>query len=175
MPRTMTLEIFLKASTSPLSPATKEAQRYRVGDIFAAHITAKLCNKVGTDWRVGHGGIGTEVMGYCHLTGIPDGNANAMNRVLAVDTGEVRTWRELDEHSPDYGEMKTKPDPWRLCKWHVALSSLPAPMHAALMKDREITVAWAMFQQYIRKCVPSDRFSPETDNRSEAVLAAELV
>ena len=162
----VTLQIVLHPKTHDLSyNPNKAAERYRRGDIFEVHRSIDVATLVSGDWIIPD--LGTNFFGYIHVRNVPITRARKMRDVLSAGTGETRLV------STDTGDVQV-PDEYRLRRYRIPASIIPAAARAKLLADSQITVAWLTFRDAIRKKIISNRLDPLTDDESTPVTDTEL-
>lgn len=168
----VTLEIMLEPASHDLSyNLEKAARRYRRGDILAVHRSADIATLNGNEYNITEG-IGTRVFGYIHIRDVPSARARLMRDVLIRDTEETKT---VDYDDPLLGNViVTKSDVWRLRRWRIPASVIPAAARAKLLIDRELTVSWATFRDKIRRKNLTTRLNPALDDESVSVQNSDL-
>lgn len=170
----VTLEIMLEPPTHDLSYAPeKEAARLRRGDILEIIRSTDFATKDGDgDYRVTEG-IGNPRFGYIHITDVPNARARKMRDLLTQPTPETRE-RELPDPETGLPVVHIISDSYRMKRWRIPRSVIPAALKATLLAEREITVSWNAFRDRIRRKIVTSRLDPALDDESNAVTNADL-
>ena len=168
----VTLQIVLYPKTHDLSyHSEKAAMRYRRGDIFEVHKSEDVATLIDGDWIIAD--LTPHFFGYIHVRNVPKARAKKMRDVLTADTGETKTVMQVD---PETGLIapELQQDAFRLKKYRIPASVIPAAAKTKLLADQQITVSWNAFRNAIRKKIISNRLDPSTDDESTAVTDEDL-
>ena len=144
-------------------PVGREAMAYRPGHFVAVYPATRVADKVGQNY-LAKGGVGMPRTGYIHVIDVPD--TISFKRVRRVVTNAYRVWA-LPEVNPR--RIKKRRRLFRLRP-----SLVPAAARNRLLADREITVTFTQFKNFVRKLTVVDVDDPTTDTETVALDDADF-